>query len=49
MALQYVNGQHSIEDVILSLQLLGYKVPSTKKLLEFFKEQESAGYLKLVS
>jgi hypothetical protein len=49
MALQYINGQNSIEDVLLSLQLLGYKVPSTEKLCEFFKERESAGYLKLVS
>ncbi|MFX1521072.1 MAG: hypothetical protein ACFFCD_14235 [Promethearchaeota archaeon] len=49
MALQYINGQNSIEDVILSLQLLGYKIHSTKKLLEFFKEFESIGYLKLVS
>jgi len=48
LALQYINGKNTVEDVILSLQLLGYKLKSAKSLIEFFKECETKGYLKRV-
>ena len=44
-----VNIKNTIEDIILSLQLLGYKIKSAKDLIAFFKECETKGYLKLVS
>ena len=48
LALQYINGENTIEDIMLSLQLLGYKLKSAKYLIEFFKECETKGYLKRV-
>jgi hypothetical protein len=49
LALQYINGKNTVEDIILSLQLLGYKTKSAEDLIAFFKECETKGYLKLVS
>lgn len=48
LALQYINGSNTIEDIIISLQLLGYRITSAEKLIEFFKECANKGYLKLV-
>ncbi len=49
MALQYINGKNTVEDIILSLQLLGYRLNSAKDFIAFFKECETKGYLKRVS
>jgi len=49
LALQYINGENTVEDIILSLQLLGYRLSSAENLIEFFKECETKGYLKRVS
>ena len=48
LALQYINGSNTIEDIIISLQLLGYRIPSAEKLIEFFKECANKDFLKLV-
>jgi len=48
LALQYINGKNTVEDIILSLQLLGYRLNSVKEFIAFFKECETKGYLKRV-
>ncbi|MHA2062013.1 MAG: hypothetical protein ACW963_06955, partial [Candidatus Sifarchaeia archaeon] len=49
LALQYINGKNTVEDIILSLQLLGYGLNSAEDFIAFFKECETKGYLKRVS